>query len=447
MITIQTTRGYDLPIQGAPPDRLETLPPPETVGVLPERIPFIKPKLAVAKGDAVAVGDLLFTDKYDPRIRFLSPGGGRIEAIHYGPRRVLREIVIRRKIDDEPVAALASPLTAADLANCERKELVAQLLAGGVWPLLRALPFRGIADPDAVPPAIYVGLDAREPFQVPAKHYLENRRAQFLLGLGALKRLCPTVYVHADAADRALCERFAAEITHAVEGRYPADDAGVVLYTIRRSAEENPAWYIKGQDLLLLAQMLESGRYPTARLYAVAGTGAVAPGYVASRLGAPLRHLAGDVQCQVPRYTVGGPLRGYPGDPEGHMGLYETALTVLPEPVAPDFLTLVRPGLDKPTRSRTFLSALRRKRLPMTTNVNGGRRACIACGYCADVCPVKIWPQMTFKSILAEEVEEYLAHGLLDCVECGLCSYVCPSKIELAATLQAAKHAYREEQA
>jgi Na+-transporting NADH:ubiquinone oxidoreductase subunit A len=83
----------------------------------------------------------------------------------------------------------------------------------------------------------------------------------------------------------------------------------------------------------------------------------------------------------------------------------------------------------------------------MTTNVNGGRRACIACGYCADVCPVDIWPQMTLKSILAEEVEEYLAQGLLDCVECGLCTYVCPSKIELAATLQAAKHAYRKEQA
>jgi Na+-transporting NADH:ubiquinone oxidoreductase subunit A len=127
------------------------------------------------------------------------------------------------------------------------------------------------------------------------------------------------------------------------------------------------------------------------------------------------------------------------------MGLYETSVTVLPEPETGDFLMLFRPGIDKPTHSRTFLSALRRKPLPMTTNVNGGRRACIACGYCAEVCPVDIWPQMTFKSILAEEVEEYLAHGLLDCVECGLCTYVCPSKIELAATLQAAKHAYRKE--
>lgn len=155
----------------------------------------------------------------------------------------------------------------------------------------------------------------------------------------------------------------------------------------------------------------------------------------------------GAVHCQTPRYTVGGVLRGYAGDPEGHIGLYETSVTVLPEPVAADFLALFRPGMTKPSYSRTFFSALRRKPLPMTTNVNGGHRACIACGYCADVCPVDIWPQMTFKSILVEEVEEYLAHGLLDCVECGLCSYVCPSKIELAATLQAAKHAYRKEQA
>jgi Na+-transporting NADH:ubiquinone oxidoreductase subunit A len=447
MIAIQTPKGYDLPVQGAPLETLDTSPPPDTVAVLPERIPFIKPRLAVAKGDAVAIGDLLFTDKHDARIRFLSPGGGVIEAIHYGPRRVLREVVIRRPTDDEPAADLASPLNLEDLAHCGRDDLVEHLLTGGVWPYLRALPFRGIADPDVVPPAIYASLDAREPFQVPPRLYLEQRRAQFELGLAALKRLSPTVYVHADAADRDLCETYADVITHAVRGRYPADDAGVVLYTIRRSRKENPAWFINGQDLLLLGQMLASGRYPTERLYAVSGTGAAAPRYVASRLGAPAGHLVGEVQCEAPRYTVGGTLRGYAVPTDGHLGFYETAVTVLPEPVEPDFLTLFRPGIDKPTRSRTFLSALRRQHLPMTTNVNGGRRACIACGYCADVCPVEIWPQMTYKSILAEEVEEYLAHGLLDCVECGLCSYVCPSKIELAATLQTAKHAYRKEQA
>jgi Na+-transporting NADH:ubiquinone oxidoreductase subunit A len=82
----------------------------------------------------------------------------------------------------------------------------------------------------------------------------------------------------------------------------------------------------------------------------------------------------------------------------------------------------------------------------MDCNRHGGVRACIACGYCAQVCPVDILPQLTFKAVLADAVEEFLAHGLLDCVECGLCTYVCPSKIELADILVQAKAAYYKEQ-
>ena len=419
---------------------------PLTVAVLPERIPFIRPRLAVAQGDRISVGDLLFTDKSNTRLRFLSPGGGRVEALQYGPRRVLREIVIQRDLENEAVTSLAPPLSPEMMEQIPRSELVEHLLRGGVWPFLRTLPYRGIADPEATPPAIYVRLDAREPFQVPPERYLLNQRERFLLGIKVLKQLCPVVHVYANGADQTFCDRHQDFVTHGLHGRYPADDPGVLLFHIRQSPADNKAWFIDGQDLLSLTQMLETGQFPTERLFAVGGTGVASPRYVATRMGAPLKHLAGEITCQNPRFTVGGTLRGYTGDPDGHMGLYETSLAIIPEAAEADFLTSFRPGIDKPSYSRAFLSALRRKPLPMNSNVNGGRRACIACGYCADVCPVDIWPQMTFKSILAEETEEALAHGLLDCVECGLCSYVCPSKIELTAMLQAAKHAYRKEQ-
>jgi Na+-transporting NADH:ubiquinone oxidoreductase subunit A len=110
MISVRTAKGYDLPIQGAPLETSQTIALPATVAVLPEHIPFVRPRLAVAEGDRVAVGDLLFTDKTNPRFRFLSPGGGRVDAIHYGPRRVLREIVIRRDAENEPVTSLGRPL-------------------------------------------------------------------------------------------------------------------------------------------------------------------------------------------------------------------------------------------------------------------------------------------------------------------------------------------------
>jgi Na+-transporting NADH:ubiquinone oxidoreductase subunit A len=52
---------------------------------------------------------------------------------------------------------------------------------------------------------------------------------------------------------------------------------------------------------------------------------------------------------------------------------------------------------------------------------------------------------LTYKAVLAGEVEESLAHGLLDCVECGLCSLVCPSKIELIKALREAREKFYEE--
>ena len=214
-----------------------------------------------------------FSPTRQPAISVSLTGGGQVDAIHYGPRRVLREIVIRRDAENEPVKSLGQPLDGAAIDRYPRAELVAHLLAGGVWPLLRALPYRGIADPEQVPPAIFVSLDRREPFQVPPARYLESNRALFELGLRALKRLCPTVYVHADNGDRAFCEAYQDLITHTVNGRYPADDPGVLLFHVRRTPEENAAWFIDGQDVLLMAQLLQSGQYPTARLFAVAGTG------------------------------------------------------------------------------------------------------------------------------------------------------------------------------
>ncbi len=446
MKNIRNRKGYDLKISGAPSDEMVSLSVPATVAALPERIPFIKPRLRVKTGDAVQVGSILYEDKTDPRIVFASPGGGVVADIVFGPRRVIREIVIT--LDREESAVTFPALSETDLDGIARGDLVARLLDGGVWPLLRELPFRKIASPDGEPPAILVGLDGREPFQPNPERYLGAEHRPLLdYGLKALRRLCDKVLVYTDPQREDFCRSFQDVLTHTIAGPYPADDPGVLLYHLRRGPEDNRAWFIGGQDLLLLAGFLQNGTMPTERLFVVGGSGAAERQHVRSRLGAPLKHLVlAEPTCPEPRYVVGGVLRGYSGNPEGHVGLYETAVNVLPEAVEREFLNLFRPGFNKPTRSRTFVSAIKDAPQTMDTNINGGRRACIACGYCSDVCPVDILPQMALKSILAEEVEEYLAHGLLDCVECGLCSYVCPSKIELVETFRQTKFDYHKEQ-
>jgi len=445
MILVRTRKGHDLDLIGRPSPDVQVLGKPDTVAVPPSRIPFVKPRLVVTTGDAVRIGSVLFEDKQRPDLRFLSPGGGRVAEIRYGARRVIREIVVQ--LAPEEQAEAFDALDAADLASMPPADLARRLMQGGLWPLLRQLPYRSIPEPAGEAPAmIFVGLAAREPFLPAPEVYLEGREELLRFGLQVLERFCPRICVFSEP-ERRLPPPAADLVTHRVSGAYPADDAGVLLYRLRRHSGENRCWIVNGQDLLLIAAFLREGRYPTERIVSLAGSGLADPCHARIRWGAPLSQLtAGRLTCPEPRLVVGGLFRGFRGEPDGHMGYHESALTVIPEPGPREFLKFVRPGGDLPTYSRTFLSRLHRRPRSLAANVNGGRRACVACGFCAQVCPVDILPQMTLKSILVEEVEEVLAHGLLDCVECGLCTYVCPSKIELAETFRQTRLRYWREQ-
>lgn len=447
MVNIKSKKGHDLKSAGRPTVDLIDLPRPTTVAALPERIPFIKPRLQVAEGQRVNLGSVLFEDKSDKNLKFLSPGGGTVREIVLGPRRVIREIII--ELDGEQTPESFDTLDHAGLEAVDRQELVRMLRTGGLWPLLRALPFRDIADPQTIPSRLIVSLGGVDPFQPQAHIYLKGKTESFRFGLLVLQKLAgrnPLVLTANGQAAR-IEEILPQTITHGVSGPYPADDPGILLYHIKKSAAENRAWYIDGQDVLLLAQLIQTGRYPTERVVAVGGESANERRHVRTRMGAPLGHLVkpADPSADI-RYVTGGLLRGYRGSAQTHLGLYETNLTLVPEGNEKEFLALFNPGFRKPTFSRAYLSRINRSPNSYNCNRHGGDRACIACMHCADVCPVDILPQFAYKAVLAEEVEEYLAHGLLDCVECSLCSFVCLSKIELAETLKAAKATYRKEQ-
>ncbi len=446
MNPIRIKKGYDLNVEGRPSNKIEQLPNPAYVAAVPEKIPFIKPRLAVKIGDEVKIGTVLFVDKRAPKIKFLSPGGGKVEQINFGPRRIIREIII--KLESEEASEAFEKVPETEIGHLKRLNLIEILLNGGIWPLIRQLPYRDIADPIKIPPAVYVSLDAGEAFQPASGVYLKDQKELFAYGIQILRKLAQdNVYVTARHDNREVPAEYNQWITHFYTGKYPAADPGVLLYHTRTSADANRCWYINGQDLLLLARLLKTGKYPVERIVALGGTLCSDPGHVGTRLGVPLAHLAGDRQQDKNiRYIAGGLFRGYIAAKDTFLGYYETSLLLLPAGDQEEVFGFVRPGFNKPSYSRAFLSYFNTAALPMDCNRHGGVRACIACGYCAQVCPVDILPQLTFKAVLADAVEEFLAHGLLDCVECGLCTYVCPSKIELADILVQAKAAYYKEQ-
>lgn len=446
MNTIRIPNGYNLNLGGRPLADVENLPEPARLALVPEHIPFVKPRLSVAVDQTVQLGAPLMEDKRNASVRFLSPGAGRIAEINFGPRRVIQEIVIERDAKEEPV--MFERITESELETISRDRLIDAILTGGLWPLIRELPYRDYARMDSAPPLIIVSLGSLEPFQPLPQVYLAGKETLFEYGLKALRRLAPQVHVCAPATGNPLPGRLSTLVTLRYTGRYPAHDPGVILYRIKKSAELNRAWYIAGQDVLLLAHLLKTGTYPTERNIVLAGPAAATQKHFLTRLGVPLAAITGGRSKDANlRHIQGGVLTGFTGSDETYLGFFESAVNLLPEGNRKgELLGLFRPGFRRPSYSRAFASKLSKAELVYDCNIHGGDRACIACGYCAQVCPVDIFPQFAYKAILAGEVEESLEHGLLDCVECGLCSYVCPSKIELAETLRKARADYYIEQ-
>jgi len=445
MGSIRVKKGYDLKIAGKLSREAEVLEKPDHVALCPERIPFIKPRLKVRLDDTVKIGSILFEDKRNPDVKFSSPGGGKVAEINFGPRRLIREIVIRLDTDEQ--AETFEVVSEELLARIEKKALISRIMAAGLWPLIRELPFRDLARPGATPPAIFVNLCRIEPFQPDPDVYLDGRFDLFKFGIKILKKLADNkVHIFRSPGSVKTLNNINGAMAHVVHGKYPADDPGVFLYYTRKSPADNHAWYIQGQDVLLLAHLLKYGTYPVFRTVAVAGH-LFEPGrHVRTRLGAPIAHIVRDRAGEDgTRFIAGGLFRGYATSRASYLGVYETSVTLLPEGDEKEFLGFARPGFDKPSHSRAFLSVFNTAGLKMNCGLHGEERACINCGYCSDICPVDILPSFTLKSILADEVEESLAHGLLDCVECGLCTYVCPSKIEICDALSAAKRAYYRE--
>jgi len=126
MISVNVTKGYDLAISGRPSSGIRKLKKPDRVAFLPERIPFITPRLLVKVDDPVKIGSVLFEDKQNTDLKFLSPGSGRVSEINFGPRRVVREIVI--ELEKEEQYADFQKMTDLEIRTLEKESLVKMLM-------------------------------------------------------------------------------------------------------------------------------------------------------------------------------------------------------------------------------------------------------------------------------------------------------------------------------
>jgi len=183
---INIKRGLDLPIVGAPTQRIEAGRPVRSVAVIGFDYPTMKPTMAVQVGDRVKLGQILFSDKKSEGVHYTAPGAGVVSAVHRGEKRVLQSVVIDLEGDDEITFASYSSDQLEGLSSEQVRENLQQ---SGLWTALRTRPFSKVPAVDAVPNSIFVTAIDTHPLAADPAVIIAEQAEAFEAGLKVLGNL------------------------------------------------------------------------------------------------------------------------------------------------------------------------------------------------------------------------------------------------------------------
>ncbi len=440
------SRGLDLPIAGAPEQVVSDGPPVDRVAVMADDYPFMRPRMHIQLGDAVKRGQLLFEDRKSEGVRFCAPAAGTVMAINRGERRALQSVVITLTESDKTGGAdddhLAFESFTGKAPSALDGEAVKTLLVeSGLWTALRQRPFGTVPSPKGkAPAAVFVTAMDSNPLAGRADAILKGREDAFQAGLAGLGKLASKLYV---------CKRPGAAIpatngaqVEEFKGPHPAGLAGTHIHMLDPVHSDKTVWHLDHQDVVAIGRLLETGKLDPERVVALAGPVVKKPRLVRTRLGAALDPLvAGELEAGESRVVSGSVLCGRTamGDVHGYLGRYDAIVSCLAEDRQRVLFGWIRPGGDKHSTARAFLSALWPRRLfKMTTSTHGSRRAMVPIGMYERVMPLDIMPTFLLRSLLVQDVERAEQLGCLELIEedLALCSYVSPGNEEYGVALR-----------
>ncbi|MDH3590404.1 MAG: Na(+)-translocating NADH-quinone reductase subunit A [Planctomycetota bacterium] len=421
---IRIRRGLDLDIPGAPGQRIEPGPLVSTVALLGADTVGLRPALAVAPGDRVRTGQLLFTDKRNPGVRFTAPGCGEIVAVHRGARRSFLSVVVRLDGDDAEEFDAFAP---AALAQLDRTGVRDQLVASGLWTALRARPFGTIPAPDTTPASLFVTAIDTDPLAPDPALVLQGRERDFRAGLTLLTRLTDGPVRLCRAAGATIPGTDVAGVEdHEFAGPHPAGLPGTHIHFLDPVDERRTVWHVGYQDVAAIGALFLTGGLPTERVVALAGPMVERPRLVRTRLGASTDDLlAGGVPAGAHRVVSGSVLTGrMAAGPIAFVGRHHRQVCVLSDDRPRQFLAWLRAG---------------RGRSAFTTAARGDRRAILPLRTYEKVMPLDVLPTPLLRALEVRDIERAIELGCLELDEedVALLSYVCPGKGEFGADLRA----------
>ena len=439
-MTIRLKRGLDLPISGQPEQKIYDAAPVGSVAVMGFDYIGMKPTMYVQEGDKIELGQALFSDKKNPDVTYTSPACGVVHKINRGAKRVMQSVVIQLDGEGERTFDEYAPNKLAQLTPRQIKD---NLTKSGMWASMRTRPYSKQPKPSTNVTAIFINAMDTRPLAADPAVIIKEYADDFKHGVVVLSRLTEgTLYIcHTDGADIPQVD-LSNTVYQAFSGPHPAGLPGTHIHFLDPVSNTKTVWHLNYQEVIAIGKLFTTGRLWTDRVIALGGPMVKNPRLLRTRLGASTNDLIKDeLHSGEARVISGSVLSGRrAADWAAYVGRFHLQVAVVREGREREFLGWIKPGKNKFSAMRVFLSSFNRGRLfDLTTSTNGSPRAMVPIGNYEKVMPLDILPTQLLRALLTRDTDLAQALGCLELDEedLALCSFVSHAKYDYGPVLRA----------
>lgn len=390
----------------------------------------ITPKMIVKQGAKVKAGEPIFYNKNVEDMLFVSPVSGELIEVERGARRKI--LTLRIQADKTQETVDHGPISPATASADDIKAL---LLKSGCWPFIKQRPYDIIADPEVAPKAIFISAYVTSPLSADLEYSLKGKENEIKAALTALGKLTPgKVHVSIANGKPSLFSGMDGIEIHHISGPHPAGLVGTQINRIDPINKGEMVWTIAPQDLVVIGDLLLTGKFNPERVIALAGSSVKAPKYYTTKIGAEIATFlyASGVNTENFRVINGDVLTGSKSRPDGHLGFYNTTVTAIPEGDDYELFGWNKPVFNKISTSRalTFSWMNPKKKYNLDTNTNGEHRNFVLTGFYEEVFPMDIYPLQLLKACIVKDLDEMEQLGLYEVApeDFSLTEFICVSK-------------------
>ncbi len=428
---IRIKKGLDIKLKGEAEKVIENAVISNFYTIRPEDFHGVIPKMLVKEGETVKAGSPLYFDKSNENVKIVSPVSGTLLNLERGEKRRILSLKIQA---DKPQTFLEH--SAIDVEKASATDIKNRLLESGCWPFIKQRPYDIIANPEKQPKAIFVSGFNTAPLAADLDFVLNGKEAELQAALTALSKLTEgKVHVSIAGNSNSPFKGLKNIILHTVSGPHPAGNVGTHINKIDPVNKGEVVWTVNAQDLVIIGELLLTGKFNAERIVALVGSSVEKPRYFRTKIAAEVATIIYDKGVKKDgndRVISGNVLSGKQIKPDGNLDYYSNVISVIPEGDDYEFFGWNKPVFDKISTSRalTFSWLFPYKKFDLNTNTNGEHRAFVTTGTYEEVFPLDIFPMQILKACMYNDLDEMEVLGMYEVApeDFALTEFVCVSK-------------------